>query len=433
MKKEHRRTVLNTILLILILLLFAQAELFAIRQPLKDGKDVYLPSGIISVSSKYVILVEKSSQKLLLYRINGYDIELISTYKCSTGKNQGDKIKSGDRRTPEGVYFFNKIYTDNQLAQRYGVMAFVLDFPSYLDKIEGKGGNGIWLHGMDKPLLLYDSKGCIQLKNDDILEINNYVKLYETPIIIEEKVTYRTLQESKREREEIIGFLTNWENSWEEKELELYLKCYSSDKFRSADWNQWKNHKQSLNNIYKFIDIDIRNINILKHDKTITISFLQDYESDRFHSLGFKKLFVERNSGNLKIIGEDWTKAPSLNSISNNIISEERKLRRFLNKWIASWESKKINVYMDCYSRHFASQNMGWKQWKKYKSEINKDNKIINVSVLKPKINIDNTNATVTYIQKYISDSYTDYGLKRLQLNNENGAWKIITEAWEPI
>ena len=55
----------------------------------------------------HVILVEKSSQKVFIYFFDG-DYRIVSTYGCATGENPGDKQVSGDKRTPEGIYFFTK-------------------------------------------------------------------------------------------------------------------------------------------------------------------------------------------------------------------------------------------------------------------------------------------------------------------------------------
>ena len=114
-------------------------------------------------------------------------------------------------------------------------------------------------------------------------------------------------------------------------------------------------------------------------------------------------------------------------------VSENRDVCRFLNRWIHAWEKEKIDTYMDCYSKSFFSQKMNWQQWKDHKQEINDSNKMIRVTVEKPEIVINGNKATVSFIQKYVSDTYTDYGLKRLSLRKENQQWKIIKEGWEAI
>ena len=389
------------------------------------------PSGLISIDSKHAIVVEKSSQQLFLCRDNGGGIEVLSRYQCSTGKTHGDKLKSGDRKTPEGVYFIKKIFNDENLPSRYGVMAFVLDFPNLLDRAVKKSGNGIWIHGLDRPIQPYDSKGCIALKNEDIKELKPYLRIAETPVIVEEKVIFEDSRKRSRIKNEIECFLTRWEDSWQQKDIDKYFKCYDASRFKPDkwSWNKWKEHKQSLNNRYKFIDVGICNSNIVEQGGTMVVSFFQDYESDRFRSSGYKKLFLQRNSDELKIIGEDWTKSGK----EGNVSSEERILVRFLNRWILSWENKNIDLYMSCYSKKFSSRNMDWKEWKSYKVKANKANKTIKVFVGRTKTEINDSKAEVTFIQKYVSDNYTDYGLKKLKIQREEGSWKILAEEWESI
>ena len=428
------RPIFPTILFLLMLsLVMIPAEARAVKGGAESPTANPVPSCLVMLEDTHCLLVEKSTQKLMVYHVDGNDIRLIRKYSCSTGKNHGDKTKSGDRRTPEGVYYFRKIYTRQQLQPRYGEMAFVLSFPNSHDKIRGKGGNGIWLHGLDRPLLPNDSQGCIALRNDDIREISRYIDLFKTPIIIAEKLDYTNLQGLEKDRQEVMTFLERWVESWEGKNLQQYVLCYSRKKFKPGGWEQWERHKQSLNSRYKFIAVDTGTMNILKYDGTFTITFMQSYESDRFSSFGSKELLVQRNSDDLKIITENWVRSKGAEAAEGFRPSEKRKMMRFLNDWIAFWEAKQIQHYMACYSKQFRSQGMGWEQWKKHKSAINANNTIIRVSVIKPNISIDRHTATVTYIQKYASDAYTDYGLKRLQLKKEEGSWKIIAEDWEPL
>ncbi|MEI6126885.1 MAG: L,D-transpeptidase family protein, partial [Pseudomonadota bacterium] len=382
---------------------------------------------------KYAIVVEKFSQQLFLYHIKGDAVELVKTFQCSTGKSRGDKEERGDLKTPEGCYFFKEIKNDRQLPAKYGAMAFILDFPNFLDEKEKKGGNGIWLHGLDKPFLPYDTQGCVALKNEDLLALSSYIKLFETPIIIEEKVSYATAEEMKKDKDEAKKLLAQWQHAWEEKELEKFMQCYSPDKFGQGNLNKLKSTKQLLNDKYKFIDVDVRNMNIVRHDKMLIAGFVQDYESDSFHSAGYKKLYLQKNSDNLKIIGEDWVDSGHGMTFGATTVTDERNLRRLLNAWVKSWENKRLEDYMDCYSKKFTSQKMNWMQWKDYKAEINRTTKAISISVEKPKMHLDGTKATLSYVQKYVSDAHTDQGLKKLQLQKENNGWKITAESWEPI
>lgn len=389
-----------------------------------------VPGSIIDLQSPCCLVVEKATQQLMVYSRRSPHVGLDQTYQCSTGQKQGDKTSRGDRKTPEGVYFFRKHYRDEHLEPRYGAMAFVLDFPNFLDNREHKGGNGIWLHGIDRKLLPFDSKGCIALNNADITALSDSIALYDTPIVIEERIAEVEPVQIEEVRRTVDDFMLQWESAWERKDLEAYCACYDPQQFNPGKFAQWKRYKGDLNRRYKFIDIQVRRRNVFRHDGTIIVSFLQDYESDRFRSTGFKKLYLHADeTGGLAILGETWTGR----DLSDAPVSPERAVTRLLNDWITAWEQMRIDAYMQCYSRDFTSPHMDWWQWRAYKQKINDSTGSIAVSVISPQITVRETDAEVVFTQHYVSDSYTDYGRKRLRLRLEAGQWKIVSEVWEPL
>ena len=78
-----------------------------------------LPEAVVTsgpLRPLHVVLVDKSRQRLYLYLYHPEGkVELIRSFPCSTGRSEGDKLKEGDRRTPEGIYFFTKVYRDNKV------------------------------------------------------------------------------------------------------------------------------------------------------------------------------------------------------------------------------------------------------------------------------------------------------------------------------
>ncbi len=169
------RTVLFSCFLFLSLFMFLSAGKVCGATGEEKNSDIgrTVPASLFYMdlgADSYAILVEKHTQKLFLYDCSDGKIELIKSYACSTGENSGDKEKRGDKKTPEGIYFFNQVFEDDELSPRYGVRAFVLDYPNSFDSLKGKGGRGIWLHGTNKTLTPNDSRGCIALNNQEILE-----------------------------------------------------------------------------------------------------------------------------------------------------------------------------------------------------------------------------------------------------------------------
>ena len=112
--------------------------------------------------------------------------KIIKDFYFSYGKNKGPKRKWGDNKTPEGEYFVTEVYDKSYMKnvfgkkhRAYGSGALVLNYPTERQKALGFTGGGIWIHGTDYPYRLKKkniTKGCLILKNNDIIEILKYIK-----------------------------------------------------------------------------------------------------------------------------------------------------------------------------------------------------------------------------------------------------------------
>jgi murein L,D-transpeptidase YafK len=65
----------------------------------------------------------------------------------------------------------------------YGALVFPLNYPRPSDLAEGKGGDGIWIHGVPIGTLPNYTHGCVSLANDDMLALATFVDAA-TPIVI---------------------------------------------------------------------------------------------------------------------------------------------------------------------------------------------------------------------------------------------------------
>lgn len=309
--KKYRN--LPTIRLVVLFLLFVPAAVLA--SPPESSKasnplSGQVPSSILFLGDQkpsYALVVDKSQQKLYLYQQEEAGPRLIRTFNCATGENAGQKKTRGDKRTPEGVYFFTRWIEYKNLGSIYGIRAFPMDYPNLFDRREDHRGDGIWLHGTDKPLTPTSTNGCIVLENEDVAEISKYIRLKQTPIIIREKIQTVSLEEIQRERNRFLDFLKDWKQAWESKNLDRYMSLHSRKFYcRNLDWEGWKNYKARLNQQYRTIQVIIENPMILKHKENVLIVFYQRYQSDKFRNEGTKRLYLIPEEGNYRIIGEEW-------------------------------------------------------------------------------------------------------------------------------
>jgi murein L,D-transpeptidase YafK len=122
------------------------------------------------------ILVEKNKRRLTLFS----DGEILKQYKISLGREpEGPKLRAGDNRTPEGLYFI-----DYRLRNSDYHLALHISYPNPGDqnRAEQMGytpGGDIMLHGLknDDPNIAYYhgyfdwTKGCIAVTDTEIEEI----------------------------------------------------------------------------------------------------------------------------------------------------------------------------------------------------------------------------------------------------------------------
>jgi len=147
------------------------------------------------------ILVKKAERKLFLYSGN----QLVRTYRIGLGLSPlGDKVRQGDRRTPEGDFY---IFTKNDKSAFY--LSLGISYPNVahaerglrdklitqaqynkiIDALESRKGppqntrlgGDIYIHGNGAGSDW--TWGCVALENDDIRELFNAVSVG-TPVTI---------------------------------------------------------------------------------------------------------------------------------------------------------------------------------------------------------------------------------------------------------
>ena len=427
-----------------------------------------VPAPIVKWSeagSPYVILVDKSVQKVFVYsKENPYTPQ--KTYTCSTGENEGPKLRQNDRKTPEGIYFFTREYEQRELAPIYGIKAFALDYPNPVDKMDGKGGYGIWFHGLNKPLKPRDTNGCIAFLNEDIADLTPVLRFEDTPVVIVSRTEMVSPSELERVRNNLLQVIENWRSGWETEDIDKYMSTYSS-RFRSSgkDWHQWRAYKERLAKQYKKIRVKIQNLRILKNDGLVMASFIQSYSNEHFDSTGRKTLYLRQNSEEWKIIGEYFESAEILPVVAKaeptspppepapmkkelpapaaRPVSEVKthwatndiaEIRDFLSRWEKAWEEKDLGAYLSCYDSSFESGGMNLNAWKTHKEKLNIKYQSIAVDIQELKIEQASPFvATASFRQKYKADDYRDEGVKNLLLVKRGKTWKIKEEEWRPL
>ncbi len=155
----------------------ASAVIVLTSSPDLGGKSVGKRIKIESPNTKtgFWIRIEKSKFTLSLMQGG----KVAGTFPVALGRNEGNKEKAGDMKTPEGAFSVERVQDSS---------AWVHDFGDGKGPIAGAygpkfirlktGWSGIGIHGTHDPASIGKkvTEGCIRLKNEDLAELVPYVK-----------------------------------------------------------------------------------------------------------------------------------------------------------------------------------------------------------------------------------------------------------------
>jgi murein L,D-transpeptidase YafK len=336
---------------ILALIFIANSQLtFAENSP------KMLPAPILELDPFYthhVIVAEKSTHLLHLFKNNEGRPELVKSYQMTTGKKTGDKNSEGDLKTPEGIYSFVDFMTNKELLQKsgpagviYGAGAFVTDYPNPVDSRMGKGGSGIWLHStndetrIDKGL---DSKGCVVTGNADLIDVSKFIELYKTPIVIVQDLVYLNEKTHEAKRAEIKKSIDGWLAAWKNKNIDSYMSYYSPTEFsdQKGNFSKYKAYKSAVfQNPGKPV-IELDNYSIIEGKNYAVVNFTQKYQSNTINDTGKKTLYLKQdNNYDWKIVSENWS-GKGIEGHNDKVVFEPTM--RFFKEGVGIEFSKKGN------------------------------------------------------------------------------------------
>ncbi len=164
----------------------------------------------------HAIAVDTSRARLYLFENGAQGLRLVSDHYISVGKQGVDKTVEGDQRTPLGVYFVSDRMGGGALEQRFGAGALQLNYPNAFDKLRGRTGGGIYVHGV--PADTYsrppkDSDGCVVMANDELVALMNTIPLHDTPVIITKHLHWVPDTTTTLKRAEILDAVSHWQSA----------------------------------------------------------------------------------------------------------------------------------------------------------------------------------------------------------------------------
>ena len=107
----------------------------------------YLPSSLLQLAPKqtHALLIDTSRSRLYVYANDLGRPRYVADFYISLGKNGIEKRVEGDQKTPIGIYTL--LPMKDKLPEFYGPGAYPLTYPNEWDRMNGRSGHGIWIHG----------------------------------------------------------------------------------------------------------------------------------------------------------------------------------------------------------------------------------------------------------------------------------------------
>jgi murein L,D-transpeptidase YafK len=269
-----------------------------------------LPRQILQLapSQRYALLADASRARLYLFENMDGEPRLKRDFYLTIGRNGLDKYVEGDKRTPIGVYHIIEQLPGRQLPDLYGEGAYPLDYPNALDRMQGRSGHGIWLHGVPSDTYSRSpraSDGCLAVSNPDLIELGRYIQVGVTPVVIVDRVDWVERHEWEESRAQLLQTIEAWRHDWQTRNANRFLTHYSPEFLRGAggDWAETK--RRNIEN-KTWITVSLRDLSVFVYPggNLAYAEFVQEYASDRLTSTDRKRQYWQRQGQRWRILLE---------------------------------------------------------------------------------------------------------------------------------
>ena len=280
-------------------------------------KDAFKPEQIpanfwrVPAVQPFAFAVDVDKSRLYVLANEKGRLVRVADFYATIGKAGGGKEREGDQRTPLGAYTLLGSIAKDKLTDLYGAGAFPLDYPNVWDRIQGRKGFGIWLHGVPSDTYARApraSDGCVVVSNPDLKLIEKFIAPGNTSFIITQSIDWIDKEVASKQSAALLTAIERWRSDWQALDTPLYLKHYAptfvSDTQRLPEWRE---QKLALNAAKTWSKIDLANISAVQYpgEKTLVeVTFDQNYKSNNLNGQTRKRQLWQLISGRWQIIYE---------------------------------------------------------------------------------------------------------------------------------
>ena len=377
--------------------------------------------------------IDKESQTFYMFGKKS-PLEVLRKLTCTTGQDMGDKTREGDKKTPEGVYFVEEKVPGKLDYELYGNYAFSLNFPNPIDRLKGKTGHGIWIHGRGKQLVSRDTRGCVALTANDIKSLDGRIP-FGTPVIIAKKLTWTRDAQSDPTAQQLAERVRQWAGDWQNKR-DRFFDYFQPEKFAQTEgvsFASFKSHKQGIFARQPWIHVMVDNVRVIQGPDYWVTTFDQFYRTQSLISAVGKRFYWQKDrDGAWRIVGEEYTDVPPGKLETRYLTSKRAEVDKLLKSWMEAWLSADTDKYMAFYAENASNgkQNSA-EAIREYKKSLWITKTPVRIAADRVEVALHKQGLKVSFIQTYEDNSgHSDKGPKTLILAPKGDGWIIESENW---
>jgi len=391
-----------------------------------------------------LVVMDKSRQRLMVLRYLG-KLGLEFEYPCASGERPGPKSADRDEKTPEGVYFVTHRYKDRKVTI-FGDRALHLNYPNPQDRAQGRKGDGIYIHGTNKPYKPRSSNGCLVMTNSDLARVEPLLSEQFTPVIVVQRLALPTpaMQSAACEFLRTVDLAAlGRKGAHLPNSIELLGANGKKPKLARLE--------KDLERLGPGLKIHTRGLSLFGTGKQWVLLANQVFKGPKRKKVEVTRRFYLQGDtpASLKLVQVQWVTAnlPSARllaswappkpvavaSAKSAAQKPEGQIKAMLAAWTSAWQKKQLKTYMSFYARDFHGSGRDWQQWRKHKAYLNRVYKKIRVRISKVRIKVEGSSAQVKFVQHYRSDWHRDVGFKTLDLTRQGDRWLIRAESWKKL
>ncbi len=262
-----------------------------------DGRS--FPEAVLMLGSEgdSAYVIEKASRTLYHFNMETHELGMAKRYPLETDSMENVK---------EGIYFRK----DETLSGLFSGRGLLMEKASVNVSGEDRAARFLFQCMRDgaEPQTADSQENIpVIMFRESLEKIADSLYPKRTPFIVQDHLLLLSRDAYGKELHEITQFLENWKQSWEDRDIDRYMKYYSG-LFTHGKMNikRWQSHKRKIFSRSPASRVTLTPVHVLKIDPFVWMTLIQAYQSDSYNDVGIKRLLIRREGDGWKIVREEW-------------------------------------------------------------------------------------------------------------------------------